>query len=123
MPSSTRKTAGTVGTDEGTWTFAREAIERSGANADSDPGTGVAGDIWQHLGACDALLKLLTGATGVFAIIGQCGVQCSSTPELPVQQRPTADAGPAKTPRSNHTATSLERMFTDRTVLTIAAQE
>jgi hypothetical protein len=61
-------------------------------------------------------------ATGLFAIIGQCGTQCSVVSAVLFQQRDTAAAGPASSPKSSSNATNLAGMLTRRTYLILLDQ-
>lgn len=98
-------------------------IELLVGTADSDPGDGLAGDNWQQFGACGEPSISAVGPTADFAIIGQCGRQCSEELLASLQQRLTPAAGPANKPNSRSNATTLERIFTNKTVLMVVAQD
>lgn len=100
-----------------TWTFGTAALGRLGGTTDSDAGEGLAGDNWQQLWALVWLSITAVCPAADFAIIGQCGRQCSGPLLRPFQQRLMAAAGPANSPNNKSKATSLDGIFTSGTVL------
>ncbi len=106
-----------------TWTFGTAIVEPLDGTTDSDAGEGLAGDNWQQLVALAWPCITALRPAADFAIIGQCGEQCSGLLLRPFQQRPMAAAGPANSPNNKSKATSLERIFTSSTVLRIPMQK
>lgn len=120
--SDVRMTADEETRPAAAWMSGGAAMEVLAGTADSDAGDGLLGDNRQQFGACAEPSVTAVCATADFAIIGQCGGQCSEAVLALLQQRLTAAAGPANSPNNKKKATSLDRIFTSKTCPRIPAQ-